>query len=118
MGVEDHGEYRINLKSSNYDKVAVDINMIVNVLNATAKEIDIDGTFKEIDKLTTALMQMQQDDSQLLEDMATNEETIRKLHVQCEQERLESIKTIEETNQKIQKLRFDVEDVDSECSFS
>lgn len=111
MGVEDHGEFRINLESSNYDKIAMDINMIINISKATLEELNTHGTFKLMDKCTLSLKQMQSDDRELLQNVEKNEVLIEELRNQCEEERLINIKTIEETNTKIQKLRFDVEDV-------
>lgn len=118
MGVEDHGEYRINLRSSNYDRISIDINNIINILKESIKELDAEGTFTIIEHCTNAMKQMQNDDKTLLEDVENNEKFIEELQKKCEEERLYNLKTIEETHTKIQKLRFNVEEEECECMFS
>lgn len=114
MGVEDHGQYRINLQSSNFDKIAIDINNIINVLKGSLQELDVHGTFRMIEKCTSGMQQMQKDDIILMEDVKKNEKYIEELHKQCEEERQQNIKTIEATHNEIQKLRFDVEETECE----
>lgn len=117
MGVENHAAYRINLKSSNYDKIAIDVNSIINVLNATSNELLTNNSFKIMKTCTSAIKKMQRDDHKLLENVSKNEQYLEDLRNRCEEERLYNINTIEETNNKIQKLKFDVEEVQRELTF-
>lgn len=110
MGTEDHAEFRINSVTSNYDKLARDINMIINVVKDAYDEIIDSGTCESIERCSNFLKKMNQDELDLLHSKEKSEKAIEDLKNKYEEERLYNISTIEETNAKIQKLRFEVED--------
>nr|CAI5826505.1 unnamed protein product [Callosobruchus analis] len=109
-GTEDHAETRISSVTSNYDKLAKDIHLIIVVLSDTKSEINMDDTFKVLKESCVALASMQEDEVQLMLDASANEKAVVELTNLLEVERLANIRTIEETEAKIQKLRFEVED--------
>ncbi|XP_050304922.1 dynein regulatory complex protein 9-like [Anthonomus grandis grandis] len=111
MGQENHAEYRINSQNSSFDKLAKDINMLFVVLKETSLEIKKYGTFNVLKDTIKLINQMQEEEEQLLADEASQERVIEDLKSQLEEERLDNIRTIEETDAKIQKLRFQVEDI-------
>ncbi|CAG9824360.1 unnamed protein product [Phaedon cochleariae] len=108
---EMHADYRINLKSSNYNKLATDINRLINIIREGNEEINFGGTCSGMVGSIAAINQMREDDMQLLRQKVEYEEEIEMLRCQCEEERLNNIQTIDDTNTKIQKLKFEVEDV-------
>ncbi|VEN47912.1 unnamed protein product [Callosobruchus maculatus] len=110
-GTEDHAETRISSVTSNYDKLAKDIHLIIVVLSDTKSEINMVDTFKVLQESCVALARMQEDEVQLMLDASANEKAVVELTNLLEEERLANIRTIEETQAKIQKLRFEVEDV-------
>ncbi|KAG5898341.1 hypothetical protein JTB14_034324 [Gonioctena quinquepunctata] len=110
MGVENHGDNRLGTCSSNYEKLANDINTIMKMVKNCCEELIFRGTFDSLNWCIDAIKRMEKDDEQLLQDKKENEKKIELLRNQCEEERLNNIRTIEETNAKIQKLRFEVED--------
>lgn len=111
FGVEDHGQCRINQTSSNYDKLSKDINTIINILQESVNEVRAKGSMHVIEKCTVAIKNMSEDDVQLIVDMEKNEQRCKELKKIYEQERVDNINTIEETDAKIQTLKFCVEDV-------
>lgn len=54
---------------------------------------------------------MRQDEKKLFEEKEMNDKYIIELRKKCEDEFLKNIRIIEETNANIQKLRFEVEDL-------
>ncbi|CAG9771085.1 unnamed protein product [Ceutorhynchus assimilis] len=111
MGQENHAEYRINSTNSNFDKLAKDINMFYVLFKEVCQEIRAYGTYNVMQDTFEIIKRMQKEEEDLLEDEANQEKVIKDL-VNCrEQERIENIHTIEETNSKIQKLKFLVEDI-------
>ncbi|CAH1980840.1 unnamed protein product [Acanthoscelides obtectus] len=110
-GTEDHAQTRISSVTSNYDKLAKDINLIIVVLSDARSEINMEDTFKILKDSCVALRRMQEDEVQLMIDAESNEKAVVELTNLLEEERLANIRTIEETQAKIQKLRFEVEDL-------
>ncbi|KAJ8948359.1 hypothetical protein NQ318_019344 [Aromia moschata] len=111
MGSEDHAEYRINSVVSSYAKLAKDINTLVCILRETSDEIFAKGTFTMLKNSSHAILRMYEDEKQLMETFKNNARALKQLRRLREEERLANIRTMEETNGNIQKLRFEVEDV-------
>ncbi|XP_057661999.1 uncharacterized protein LOC130897257 [Diorhabda carinulata] len=108
-GVENHEDTRIPCVNANYDKITVDINNLINIIKETFRELDLIGTFTVLEKRTDAIKRMCQDERALIKQKQYNEKKILVLQHKLEEERINNIRTIEETDQKIEKLRLEVE---------
>lgn len=111
MGQENHADFRINSSNNNFDKLARDINMLFLIVKETCHEIRKYGRYRVMDEAIRTIRKMHREEEQLLEEEAKQEMIIEDLKSQCEEERLENIRTIEETDSKIHQLRFQVEDI-------
>ncbi|CAG9841007.1 unnamed protein product [Diabrotica balteata] len=108
-GIEDHAQTRIPFVSTNYDKMVIDINTFSNIIKETSREIRDNGTTKILETCINALRNMMLDDEKLVEEKSNNLKIIKELRKQYNNETFDNIRTIEETNEKIKKLAFDVE---------
>lgn len=111
MGQENHAEFRINSTNSNFDKLAKDINTVFVVLDETCKEIKKFGQYRCMENTVQVVNQMHQEEERLLQDEFNQERIIADIKYTCEAERLDNIRTIEETDSKIQELRYKAEDI-------
>ncbi|KAJ8922106.1 hypothetical protein NQ315_004038 [Exocentrus adspersus] len=111
MGTERHSEFRINWTINNYEKLARDIHAIIHVITECRDEIGTEGRFKDLTWASKVMKKMLEDEKQLIEKKDRNDKYIVELRKKCEEERLKNIRTIEATNADIQRLRFEVEDL-------
>uniref|UniRef100_A0AAR5PMW4 Dynein regulatory complex protein 9 n=1 Tax=Dendroctonus ponderosae TaxID=77166 RepID=A0AAR5PMW4_DENPD len=111
MGQENHAEFRINSTNNNFDKLAKDINMIYVVLDETCKEIKKFGQYRCMENTVSVVNRMHEEEERLLQDESNQERIIADIKYKCEAERLDNISTIDETDTKIQELRYQAEDI-------
>ncbi|KAF7279168.1 hypothetical protein GWI33_007579 [Rhynchophorus ferrugineus] len=111
MGHENHAETRIGSEIDDFDKLSNDIGTIYVLIDDLQKEICQTGTYGRLKTFIDAMRRMRQEEDQLLQDEVNQTKIIDDIKTTYEKERLENIRTIEETNSNIQKLRFESEDV-------
>lgn len=110
MGGENHSEYRINSTNSSFDKLAKDINMVYVTLLETCRDILIYEKYKRLQDVIKSIARMHEEEETLLESAGNSQRIIEDTKNRYEAERLDNIRTIEETDAKIQNIRFKAED--------
>ncbi|KAL1494011.1 hypothetical protein ABEB36_009684 [Hypothenemus hampei] len=110
MRPENHAEFRINSKNNNFDKLAKDINMLHQVLLKTCKELGV-GTYHCLVETVEIIKKMHKEEEELLEEEANRERVIKSVKNKCEKERQDNIKIMQETNEKIQQIKYQAEDI-------
>lgn len=91
--------------------MAKDINLIIQIIKECQDDIHVSGKFDSLTCAAEVLRQMREDERKLIEEKESNDRYIVELRKRCEEELLKNIRIIEETNARIQKLRFEVEDL-------
>lgn len=110
MGGKNHSEYRINSTNSSFDKLAKDINTVYVTLAETCHDIQNYGKCTRLQDVIKSVARMHQEEETLLETAENSQRIIEDTKNRYEAERLDNIRTIDETDAKIQNIRFKAED--------
>lgn len=110
-GGENHAEHRINSSSNNYEKLARDINRIVQVINECLEDINVNGKFDLLNQAVVVMRYMREDERKLIEEKEKNDKYVVELRKRCEEELLKNNSHLEETDVNIHRLRYEAEDL-------
>ncbi|CAG9857727.1 unnamed protein product [Phyllotreta striolata] len=108
---ENYEDMKIPAIGINQDKLATDITNLINVCKKTSHEIAQSGTYKILKDSIKHLRRMKRDVDELYKQKDDNVKLIKTLKSQIEEERNASLKLIEEIDDDIQQIRFEVEDI-------
>ncbi|CAH1286051.1 unnamed protein product, partial [Diabrotica balteata] len=108
-GTEDHAEKRLPARGINHDKIAIDINKLINVFRETAKKLSYNEEFPVLTGFLSAIDNMTKDDEMLFESQKTKSLEIKLLKQQYDIEKNKGLNNIEKTFDNIQYLKFSIE---------
>ncbi|XP_060517849.1 dynein regulatory complex protein 9 [Cylas formicarius] len=111
MGQERHADCRIGSTRDDFDKLSRDIVTLQMILTETCIEIAQCDVYKTLQNSVKTIKLMNEEEEQLLRDEQNSGNIMQELERQYQEERLNSNRAIDETDAKIQTLRFEVEDV-------
>ncbi|XP_050517158.1 uncharacterized protein LOC126891869 [Diabrotica virgifera virgifera] len=108
-GTEDHSEKRLPSRGINHDKLAIDINKLINVFRETAKKLSYSEEFPILKGFLNAINNMTKDDDMLFENEKTKSLEIKLLKQQYNSEKAKGLNNVEKTFDNIQYLKFSIE---------
>ncbi|XP_056631102.1 uncharacterized protein LOC130441436 [Diorhabda sublineata] len=106
---ENLADVRLPSVDTNYDKLANDINCLVNVFRETSQELTIYETYSTLRRYVTALIAMEKDNKKLIDSQIKNKNEIKKLKELTSRERDTRLNEIHEIWEQIQDMKLKID---------